>query len=114
MRRCRSVCNLQETEACVWLHTELLEVCRDSTNAIRRKREDSRVGVAVQVWRLVWNLVSYGDVYNNVQFQRTPLVTDAKRQIKWAAEYLQRIHYNGTNLIAMVRPGRSVSHLQPL
>lgn len=57
---------------------------------------------AVQVWRLVWNLISYKRVYGSVQFQRNPLVADAKRQVKWAAEYLQRIHYNNTNLIAMV------------
>jgi len=58
----------------------------------------------LQVWRLAWNLITYAETYKAITYKRSNLFADGKRQILWAAEYLQRIHYNETNLIAFVRP----------
>lgn len=62
------------------------------------------------MWRLAWNLISFKDVAQSVQFQQQPIYTNGLRQLAHAANYLEKIHTENTTLVASVGD-MAVDHL---
>jgi hypothetical protein len=57
----------------------------------------------MQVWRLAWAVKSYEEILKQTTFEEVPIWDEAIRQLKWAANYLQKIHFQeGTELDTLV------------
>lgn len=70
----------------------------------------------LQVWRLAWVLLAHKDILKTARFEEVPIFDEAIRQLDWAADYLQKIHFknaNGTRYDSLVIQigDRNLDHL---
>ena len=57
----------------------------------------------LQVWRLAWALIAHRDILQETQFEEAPIFDEGVRQLRWAADYLLKIHFKvGTRFDSLV------------
>jgi hypothetical protein len=58
---------------------------------------------SVQIWRLAWVLISHQSLLKETQFEEAAIYDEGVRQLRWAANYLTKIHFkNGTRFDSLV------------